>query len=109
MTREAFIKVLDEKGYSYEKRGNKIVVTHEGHVELESLTSLPSRTEFRNRGYVYLDSLTSLPSDVVFGNGREIYLDSLTGDFFSKWGGNIDGINKKRLLNKMISLGLFER
>lgn len=109
MTREKFIKKLEDSQYPYEIQGNKIVVTHEGHVELESLTSLPSRTEFRNRGYVYLDSLTSLPSDVVFGNGREIYLDSLTGDFFSKWGGNIEGVDSKRLLNLMISKGLFER
>jgi len=45
--------------------------------------------EFKNRGYVYLRSL-------IRGG-------------FQDWEGNIKGIDSKRLLNKMISLGLFER
>jgi len=36
-------------------------------------------------------------------------LESLIGGPFNEWEGNIEGINKKRLLNKMISLGLFKR
>jgi hypothetical protein len=129
MTREAFIKELKERGYSYEIEGNKIVVTHKGTVYLSSLTSLPPGVVFRNGGSVDLDSLTSLPSGVVFRNGggvnlesltslspgtefrneEYVYLDSLIGGFFSGWEGNIEGIDSKRLLNKMISLGLFER
>ena len=58
MTREEFIEVLDDNGYSYEMEGNKIVVTNEGSVWLESLTSLPPGVEFRNKGDVDLDSLT---------------------------------------------------
>ena len=69
MTREAFIEVLDEKGYSYKLDGNKIVVTYKRYVYLESL--------FRN--------------------------------FFRDWKGNIKGIDSKRLLNKMIESGLFDR
>ena len=117
MTREAFIKVLDEKGYSYEIEGNKIVVTQEGgigffdegSVDLNGLTSLPPGVEFRNEGSVWLRALTSLPPGVEFKNGRDVGLNSLVGGWFSDWKGNIESIDAKRLLNKMISLGLFER
>ena len=125
MTREEFIGI----GYSYEIEGDKIVVTSKGSVNLMVLPSLPPDVVFRNKGCVYLNSLTSLPPDVVFINGGSVYLnsltsippgivfnngwdvnlDSLTGDWFSEWKGNIEGIDSKRLLNKMISLGLFER
>jgi len=132
MTREEFIKVLDEKRYPYEIQGNKIVVLERGYVYLTSLTSLPPGVEFRNGGYVDLNSLTSLPPGVEFRNGGSVDLDSLTsippsvefgnqldvflgslirrwdGSFYS-WGGNIRGIDSKKLLNKMIKDGLFER
>ena len=130
MTQEAFIKVLDEKRYSYEIKGDKIVITHKGYVYLNSFISLPSGVvfenggdvwlesletlplgvEFKNEGGIYLNSLTSIPSGVVFKNvGRYIDLDSLTGGWFSAWNGNIEGIESKRLLNKMVADGLFNR
>ena len=128
MTREAFIKVLDEKGYSYRAEGTKVIVTHKGNVDLRDLTSLPPGVVFKNEAvvnlnslgllspdvdfknwtHVYLGSLISLPPEVEFRNGGSVYLGSVMGWFY-QWEGNIDGINKKRLLNKMISLGLFER
>jgi hypothetical protein len=80
-----------------------------GSVGLDALTSLPPGVVFRNGGYVGLDALTSLPPGVEFNNRGYVYLDSLTGDWFSNWKGNIEGIDEKRLLNKMISLGLFEK
>ena len=92
MTREAFIKVLDEKGCSYDIEGDRIIVT--GEVD------------------VYLESLTSLPPGVEFKNGGDVLLDALIGDWFSDWEGNIEGIDSnysKRLLNSMIALGLFDR
>jgi hypothetical protein len=46
---------------------------------------------------------------VEFRNEGWVQLESLIGSNFNEWKGNIEGINKKRLLNKMISLGLFER
>jgi hypothetical protein len=46
---------------------------------------------------------------VEFSNGGDVYLRSLIGDWFSKWKGNIEGIDEKRLLNKMIKDGVFER
>ena len=129
MTREEFIKVLDRKKYSYKIQGDNIIVTHKGSVWLNSLTSLPPGVEFENGGGVYLDaltslppgvefknwsgvnlnSLTSLPPGVVFRNGGFISLSSLTGDYFNRWEGNIEGVNSKRLLNLMISKGIFER
>ena len=146
MTQEEFIKVLDEKGYSYEIEGDKIIVTNEGTVYLGSLTSLPSGVEFKNLGNIFLDSLRELPSDVEFKNGGGVWLDSLTslppglkfknkddvyldsltslppgvvfknadvqmgsliGGWLNEWKGNIEGIDSKRLLNFMISKGMF--
>ena len=108
MKQEEFIKVLDEKRYPYEIEGNKIVVTHKGFVDLRSLTSLPPGVEFKNRGFVDLESLTSLPPGVEFNNGGDVYLN-LIGGWFGKWEGNIKGISSKRLLNLMISKGVFKR
>ena len=78
MTREEFIKVLDDKGYSYEIQGDKIVVTHDRNVYLHALTSLPPGVEFRNEGTVILESLTSLPPGVVFRNEGFVDLNALT-------------------------------
>ena len=108
MTREAFIKVLDGKGYPYEIGGNKIVITSES-VYSDALTSLPSGVEFRNRADVDLTSVTSLPSGVEFKNGEDVDLSSLMGDWFNFWSGNTEGINPPRLLDKMVSFGLFNK
>jgi hypothetical protein len=67
-----------------------------------------------NSGRVDLSALTSLPPGVVFSNEGDVKLDSLIGGsipygWFSKWKGNIEGIDSKRLLNSMISKGVFER
>ena len=127
MTQEEFIKELDEEGYSYEIEGDKIVFKNEGSVSLESLTSLPPGVEFNNGGHVTFVSLDSLHTDVVFRNGGSVYLYSLTslpsglefknvgvvglrdliGGNFNNWEGNIEGIDNKRLLNSMISKGIF--
>lgn len=80
-----------------------------GSVDLDSLTSLPSGTEFRNEGSVWLESLRSLLPGVQFENTGSFYSKSLIGGWFHKWEGNIEGIGSNRLLNKMISIGLFDR
>jgi hypothetical protein len=77
MTREEFIKILDEKGYSYKIEGDKIVITYESLADLDSLTSLPPGVEFKNEGAVNLISLTSLPPGVKFENVGNVYLGSL--------------------------------
>jgi hypothetical protein len=127
VSREEFIQILKDNRYSYEIEGDKIIVTDDEHVYLDALTSLPPGVEFKNRGSVYLDALTSLHPGVEFENkgavyldaltslhpGVEfkkrgsVYLDALTGDWFIYWKGNIEGINNKRLLNKMIKKGVF--
>ena len=129
MTQEEFKEVLDEKGYSYKEEGNKIVVNHRDYVDLRSLTTLPKGIAFSNAGSVYLNSLTTLPEGIefsnmgsvdlgslttlpegtVFPNSGVVYLKSLIGGWFDEWKGNIKGIESKRLLNKMISEGLFNR
>ena len=149
MTREEFIGILKQEGYSYEIDGDKIVVTHGGDVDLGSLktippgvefknkrevyltlletlppgvefknrgsvflgalTTLPAGVEFKNKGGVSLGSLTTIHSGVEFKNKGNVWLKSLVGDMLSNWGGNIEGVDSKRLLNGMISKGIFER
>ena len=109
MAREEFIKVLEEKGYPYEIEGNKIVVTCDGDVDLESLETLSPGVEFRNNGYVFLNSLKTLPPGVEFNNGKGVVFKSLTGGWIEHWKGNIKGIEPNRILNKMIADGLFDR
>ena len=126
MTREEFIVVLEEEGYSYIEEGNKLVVTY-GYVDLSSLQTLPPGVEFKNVGYVNLYSLKTLPPGVVFKNGGDVYLyslktispgvefknggnvllESLVGEWIEGWKGNIEGIDSKMLLNLMINKGMF--
>jgi hypothetical protein len=145
MTREAFIEILDRKGYPYEIEGDKIVVSYQWTVNLESLKKLPSGVEFnnggdvwlhslktlhpgvefKNKGDVWLDSLKTLPFGVEFNNGGDVWLHSLKtlhpGVEFKNNGWvslekldtrnftGIEGIDNRRLLNLMISKGVFER
>jgi len=44
----------------------------------------------------------------VFKNRGYVWLDYLLGGYFNRWSGNIEGIDSKRLLNKMIKDGLFK-
>ena len=100
---------------------------NKGSVYLNSLTSLPPGVVFSNEGEVGLGSLTSLSPGVIFDNGGAIDLGPLKKippsvvfnnkgwvnlDWFGsswEWRGNIKGIGGNRLLNKMISIGLFNR
>ena len=113
MTQKEFIEILDEKRYSYEIEGDKIIVTHKWNILLSALTSLPHGVVFKNSGSVNLESLTYLPPGVEFRNGGDVYLRSLIrikyNEAFGKWLGNIKGIDSKMLLNVMIKQGLFER
>jgi len=77
-----------------------------GGVWLDSLTSLPPGLKFKNKEDVYLDSLTSLPPGVVFKNA-DVQMGSLIGGWLNDWKGKIEGIDSKRLLNFMISKGMF--
>jgi hypothetical protein len=107
MTQEEFIKELDN--YYYEEVGDKIIVTYTRGVYLNSLETLPDGIEFSNGGNVSLASLRNIPKGVVFNNGGYVYLEKLIGGWSLEWVGNIDDIDSKRLLNKMIADGLFDR
>jgi len=85
------------------------ILANRGKTGQVSLKTIPSGVKFKNRGGVDLDSLKTLSPGVEFKNGGTVWLKSLVGDMFSNWSGNIEGINSKRLLNVMISKGLFER
>lgn len=82
---------------------------NQGHINLKSLETLPSGMKFGNKGHVQLDSLKSIPSGVEFSDRGGVYLSWLIGCWFSGWKGSIEGIGSNRLLNKMISIGLFDR
>jgi hypothetical protein len=127
MTQEEFEQELKKFGYSFKRVGDEILVTHQGHVYLDSLKSLPPDVRFQNQGnvwldsletlppgvrfqnqgYVWLNSLESLPPGVRFENQRDVYLHSLVEGWFEKWAGNIGGVDHKRLLNLMIDKKLF--
>ena len=77
MTREEFIQILDEKGYSYEIKGDKLVITRNLNVMLGSLKTLPTGMVFNNGGDVLLYSLETLPPGVEFNNGEDVYLNVL--------------------------------
>jgi len=127
MTQHEFVQVLKKFGYSFERAGDEILVTHQGDVGLRSLESLPpgvrfqnqgdvwlyslkslpSGVRFQNRGNVWLDSLESLPPGVRFQNRGDVWLISLVEGWFKGWKGNIEGVDHKRLLNLMIDKKLF--
>ena len=135
MTRKEFIDILNKKYYKWSYEGNNIVITDRGEVDLE-IKSIPPNVEFRNGTYVYLNSLESLPPSVKFKNLGSVSLSSLNsippGITFENERGvwldslgisitvdecdedennvlNIEGINPKRILNQMISIGLLDK
>jgi hypothetical protein len=71
MTREEFIKMLDEKGYSYKIEEDKKIVldSPRGFVDLRHLETLPQGIVFNNGGFVNLSSLQTLPQGIEFKNG----------------------------------------
>jgi hypothetical protein len=99
----------------------EIFFNNKGDVRLNSLTSLSNGINFDNGGNVFLNSLTHIPKGTIFSKVKFVNLESIIGkrpkkpsyewahDFFDSWEGNIEKIGYLRLLNKMISIGLFER
>ena len=108
MTTEEFKRKLDAHDYSYVEEESRILVIGKD-IWLSNCVRIPSCIEFINNGNVWIESLVSIPSGVVFSNSGIVHLKTLIGKTFHKWDGNIDGIEPKRLLNKMISIGLFDR
>ena len=79
MNKKEFQKLLNENGYDFKVKDNKIIINHQGYVNLRSLTTLPEGVEFNNQGFVDLDNLTTLPEGVEFNNRDNVYLESLIG------------------------------
>lgn len=108
MTREEFIDLLDDEGYSFSlSLGGNVIVNHRGSVDLYSLKTLPPGVVFKNGGRVYLRSLETIPLGVEFKNGGYVDMPLLVDVFFEYWNGNIEGVDNKRVLNLMISKGMF--
>jgi hypothetical protein len=130
MTREEFIDEIDSQGYSFREEGDKLIIgeldqqmdlvylksiptnvkfNNKGTIMFWNLDDISSGVEFNNKGHIYLEDLKSIPPGVEFNNEGSIELRSIIGGWNDRWKGNIEGIDSNRLLNKMISLGLFER
>ena len=82
MTREEFIRALDERGISYSLEGERIVVGSgdEYYIDLGDpwITSLPPDVTFRNVGSLNLGEISQLPEGVVFDNGGAIFAEGVT-------------------------------
>jgi len=74
MNQEKFIKVLEQKKYSYRIIGSTILIDHHEHIDLRDLVELPENIIFKNNGYVALTNLEILPDTVKFENNGEVYL-----------------------------------
>ena len=85
---------------------SNVTFVNEGDVTLGT-DELPENVKFVNDGDVYLYYVESIHSSVEFDNEGEVFLDSLVGGSFDDWEGNIEGVDNKRLLNLMISKGVF--
>jgi hypothetical protein len=62
---------------------------------------------FENKGGVNLSGLETLPPGVEFKNDGDVGLKGILGRWLNRWEGNIEGVENKRLLNLMISKGVF--
>jgi hypothetical protein len=80
-SKKAFEDLLKIKGYtyrySYNENGEMLMISTDGHVDLEDVNYLPSHVCFQNNGYVDLSSIEILPEYIVFQNDGNIYLKSL--------------------------------
>ncbi len=128
MTRERFIELLHSKRYAYKIEGDMIFVNSSpsgGGIHLD-YSSIPPGVVFINKESVFLDNLISMPDNIVFNNGKDVHLRwcknipssvkfnnggkvLLKEKWFSNWSCNIEGINSTKLLNLMVSKGMFER
>lgn len=112
MTREEFIRVLDEKGCRYITDGEKIILNGNSLLMIifPDGSSIPSGVIFANRGYLDLLGINSISSGVEFNNSGELIISpilSYGNGYLKHQQFHIDGIGKMRLFNHMISKGLF--
>jgi hypothetical protein len=133
MTREEFKEILRLSRINYNVEGDLIVIDDSEvfsgakDINLISVQSLPYGVKFINSGDVYLTTLRYLSPGVDFCNGGDVVInevlkippgvkfenegDAYFGDMlrgeFRLWSGNMEGVDPKRLLNHMISKGIF--
>jgi hypothetical protein len=134
MEREEFKRMLKEKGYPCEESEGRLIVGRTwNNIDLSWVKSIPSGIVFSNNFSVNLDSLEAIPSGVEFKNALGVYLASLRridpsvrffnlssvispilggsieGSIIWSFSFSVPGIENYRVLNKMISMGLFWR
>lgn len=136
MEREVFKRILKEKNYPYSVEGGVLVVgrgksglcldvrsippdvkfVNDGGTELNFIEKVPPGVEFRGSS-IYLRNVRSISPSVRFTNRYSTVLCPLLGSRFHENGGilsppfpfAVDGIWNWRILNRMISLGIFDR
>lgn len=119
--------------FNYDRIPNNLVFKDTGSIYFNDLQSIPHGTIFenvgnlylmhvenvytgvifKNTGQVYLLSLETLLSGVIFEGTKDVHLKdlSLGGSGFSTkdWNLEIKGIEKIRLFNHMVQIGLFQK
>lgn len=79
--RERFIRILDNKSYTYRIIDGNIEVEYneEGtpHLDLSRILEVPDNVTFINEGNLWLDSVTKIGDNVNFNNGGILNLSSL--------------------------------
>ncbi len=75
MTKERFIDILRNEGYSFEVVEDKIVVTDgsRGHIYLD-IDRMPPNVDFVNEGFVSIPVLLEIPEGVSFNNSGYVSL-----------------------------------
>jgi hypothetical protein len=99
------------------------VFENEGTVDISNVKEIPKGTIFSNGGYATFPRCSSISSGVKFINGGDVYfgplrlicpsvkflnsgkISILEWTLFSQ----MEGIDSKKILDKMISIGLFQR
>jgi len=136
MEREDFKRILKEEGIPYRVEGGSLVVgrgkwrlclvvrsipsdvkfINDGDIELNFIEKIPPGVEFKGAS-IYLRNVRSISPSVRFTNRYSTVLCPLLGSRFHENGGILsppfpfaaDGIRNWRILNRMISLGIFDR
>jgi hypothetical protein len=120
MNLEEFKVILEDIGvlYTENKNGNSIVVTDykkspAGALLLNSIEEIPAGVEFAYRGTIYMWGLKRISPSVKFSDLSVIHSPLFPSVWETgigmKFVFSVPGISDNRVLNRMISLGLFDR
>jgi hypothetical protein len=132
MTREDFIKKLDDILCPYNIEDGKIIISvgsyssysdltsleslpegikfvGEGVMDLSNLIEIPYGTEFNNSGVIFLYGVKKIHPGVKFNQNQQICLFNLVVGTKFTFRFRVDGISDSYILNNMISLGIFNK